>query len=163
MKVYGPDITKRGTNVVTIYTEKQKEGVFTEEKEEKILMEFHTDNPIYADIYFGAITNVINDIPGVNTIHHRLKWRLRSSVPKDSPKRKYLGNAVHPPDHPWSHFVPAVYNQCPLKYKRDLIPYVAKFMKWTKTKTQAKKKSELQQIWAYKNLKHITGKGTIPF
>jgi len=145
MKVYGPDITKRGTNVVTIYTEKEKEGILTQEKEEKILMEFHTDNPIYADIYFNAITNVINDIGGMHSTHRGLKWRLRSIIPKP----KHLAKAVYPPDHPWSHIKPVVYTTCPMKYKKDLVKYVVKCMKWTKTKTNAKKKWELQQIWAY--------------
>ena len=162
MKIYGPDITKKGTNIVTIYTEKEKESVLTQEKEEKILMEFHTDNPIYADIYFGAITNVINDMGGIHSTHRGLKWRLRS-MPKPLPKPKHLGNQVHPPDYPWSHITRFQYMQCPLKYKKDLIPYVMKFMNWTKSKTSAKKKWELQQIWAYKNLKHIVDKGNVPF
>ena len=154
-KIYGPDIHKRGTSIVTIYTEKQKEGVFTEEKEEKILMEYHTDNHIYANIYFDAITNVINDIGGIHSTRRGLKWRLSSTKPL--PKQEPFGNIITrpKPKHPWSHIMRSEFMQCPIKYKKDLIVYVAKAMKWTKKKARAKGKAELKQIWAYKNLKHI--------
>ena len=153
-KIYGPDIHKRGTSIVTIYTEKQKEGIFTEEKEKKILMEYHTDNPIYANIYFDAVSNIINDIPEIYTRCEGLKWRRKTVKipPKDIPNPYLSGK----PRHPWSNISPSEYVlKCPYEYKKDLILYVMKQMKWTKTFTQAKKKKELKQIWAWKNLKHI--------
>ena len=72
MKTYGPDITKNGNYVVKLYQR---------DSEKEVFLEFHTDNPAYANVYFDAISDVVSNSGAVDA-KYNLEWTKKSQLKK---------------------------------------------------------------------------------
>lgn len=149
MIIYAPDIAHEGDHKVTFYE--------TVNSEEIPLIEFHTNNPIYAQIYYDTIGAIINGTPkGTIMSTKSLGWKRQGlkHVPLVIPYKPRLEN-------PWDDIEGKVWKQCPLKYKADLVKWAVSKMKWKLTKTKYKTVGELKKIWCYKNQGSPAWKGRI--
>lgn len=144
MKVYGPDICKKGRYVVRL---------MKQENSKDYLIEFYTDNADYANIYFDAIGDIL-DHKGIAVVKGPICWEKKATTPTNT--LNIPVNAKQKDAREWKLFKQYKRDhrknkpKMP-KLKRDLVKWVCKAKRWKITKANSKRKHELEVLWLEDN------------